>query len=122
MADTDCVTYASCGLPGESHGVVKPLQYCRCFAQKDLSGRRQRQTSRISFEKRYAQLGLKITDLSAERWLRYMKFPGCSTDASQFGHRNEVSQMPQIDVWNRHLHPPLCTNRAPSETEDLLLP
>src|SRR4030095_672606 len=79
------------------------------LAQEGTAGARQRDVVAAPIEQRDANLHLELADLLAERWLRRVQSIRGAREVQFFGHRHEVSQMPQLhpdrldgDVKNRN--------------------
>jgi hypothetical protein len=78
--------------------------------EKDPAGRGQRNAARAAFKQFDPDLQLQVANLPAQRGLRGVQPSfGGRGEAALLGHRNEITQMPQlhratdtIKVWREH--------------------
>ena len=66
------------------------------FTQEDTAGAGQRYMLAAALEQSHAHCRFELPNLLAERWLRRMKSRSGPSEVQLFGHRHEISEMPQF--------------------------
>ena len=74
----------------------------RCL-QEGLPGLRQRDAPGRAIEQLHPQLELQLRDRRAQRLLRRVEALGRPGEVELLGHRDEIPQVPQLDVHGRRL-------------------
>jgi hypothetical protein len=78
--------------------VIDPAEDVPRLAQEDAAGIGQCDVVATAIEERYADIGLELTNLLAERRLRRVQACGGTREIEFLGHRHEVLQMPQFHL------------------------